>query len=59
MKKKLQSQLDNERRAHAEKVNSLLAEFKQDMHTVESAHRRKTSEQSASTTKLEAKVAKQ
>ena len=59
LKKDLQGLIDSERRAHNEKVKTLVTDFKQDMQTVESTHKRKTSESTALTVKMEAKVQKQ
>ena len=59
MKKDLQSQIDNERREHAERVKNMLTEFKQDMQTVESTYRRKSSESTELASKLEQKHLKQ
>ena len=59
MKRDLQSLLDRERRENGEKVNKMLTEFKTDMQTVETAHKRKQTEASTLTIKLESKVQKQ
>ena len=53
MKKDLQEQIDKDRRTHSEKVKELMTEFKQDMQTVESTHKRKQGESGALTIKLE------
>lgn len=59
MKRDLTDQLDKERRANSEKVKDLLTDFKQDMQTVESTHKRKQNDTGALSTKLESKVQKQ
>lgn len=58
MKKTLTSNLDKERQNAADKIKSMITEFKEDMHTIDSTHNRKQSESRAAVNKFEQKTRK-